>query len=298
MEVFFTKEKLIHSGVVEDTICPWCTEEDSAMHRHWHCLETAEYRAQLPEQLLADFDTLPECTKQHGWITKPDNMKGYLDMLVALPDRSQQFHEVQVQFPVAHLFTDGSACNPTDRIFRVATWGVVVAALPDDNFQHLAQGFVPGILQTVLRAELWAAIAALQWILLSEVPGIIWVDNQQVYVNLAAFRVGHLPASPTNNDHDLWEHAHDLVTQATAKGLLIKVAKVKSHVDAESLPDPIERRAVRGNHQADILAEQTSLAVVGQTAPCLSTKGDLGRSNVPFICSRGTEGTDVEELYT
>ena len=124
MEVFFTKEKLIHSGVVEDTICPWCTEEDSAMHRHWHCLEAAEYRAQLPEQLLADFDTLPECTKQHGWITKPDNMKGYLDMLVALPDRSQQFHEVQVQFPVAHLFTDGSACNPTDRIFRVATWGV------------------------------------------------------------------------------------------------------------------------------------------------------------------------------
>ena len=69
--------------------------------------------------------------------------------------------------------------------------------------------------------------------------------------------MGHLPASPTNNDHDLWEHAHDLVTQATAKGLLIKVAKVKSHVDAESLPDRMERCAVRGNHQADILAEQT-----------------------------------------
>lgn len=222
------------------------------MHRHWHCPETAEYRAQLPEQLLADFDTLPECTKQHGWITTPDNMKDYLDTLVALPDRSQQFHEVQVQFPVAHLFTDGSACNPTgptDRIFRVATWGVVIAALPDDNFQHLG-GSVPGILQTVLRAELWAAIAALQWILLSEVPGIIWVDNQQVYVNLEAFRVGHLPPSPTNNDHDLWERAHDLVTQATVKGLLTKVAKVKSHVDAESLPDPIERWAVRGNHSS------------------------------------------------
>ena len=57
-------------------------------------------------------------------LQNPDNMKGYLDMLVALPDRSQQFHEVQVQFPVAHLFTDGSACNPTDRNFRVATWGV------------------------------------------------------------------------------------------------------------------------------------------------------------------------------
>ena len=77
----------------------------------------------------------------------PNNMVGLQHLItwkitltcwVALPGRSQQFHEVQVQFPVAHLFTDGSACNPTDRIFRVATLGVVFAALPDDNFQHLA----------------------------------------------------------------------------------------------------------------------------------------------------------------
>ena len=253
-----------------------------------HCPETAEYRAQLPEQLLADFDTLPECTKQHGWITTPDNMKDYLDMLVALPGRSQQFHEVQVQFPVAHLFTDGSACNPTDRIFRVATLGVVFAALPDDNFQHLAQGFVPGILQTVLRAELWAAIAALQWILLSEVPGISWVDNQQVYVNLEAFRVGHLPASPTNNDHDLWEHAHESNHMSMPRVCLTpssdgQFEETTKQTSLQNKPEPFFHQ---GSGRCGI-----------DCALPKSTKGDLGRSNFPFICSRGTEGTDVEELY-
>ena len=46
---------------------------------------------------------------------------------------------------------------------RVATWGAVLGNLPSDAFPVLSQGFVPRLLQTVLRAEILAAISALSW---------------------------------------------------------------------------------------------------------------------------------------
>jgi hypothetical protein len=34
---FFTHDALIHSGVVEDARCKFCSEPDSVFHRHWQC---------------------------------------------------------------------------------------------------------------------------------------------------------------------------------------------------------------------------------------------------------------------
>ena len=64
---FYTKDKLIHSGVVENTLCPWYGEEDSVLHRHWFCTHTQDLRAQLSPSLLEALGTLPACTLQHGF---------------------------------------------------------------------------------------------------------------------------------------------------------------------------------------------------------------------------------------
>ena len=62
---------------------------------------------------------------------------------------------------VLHLFVDGGGTDPQTPRLRLATWGVALAMLPEDSFFPVAAGGVPGILQTSLRAEIYAVLAAL-----------------------------------------------------------------------------------------------------------------------------------------
>jgi ribonuclease HI len=206
--------------------------------------------------LLLAVDSLPACTLNHGWLTLPEELHVFQQFLIDTPDRSKQFCPVPAQANVANIFTDGSACLPNDPLLRVATWGVVIADLETDTFPVLAQGGVSGLLQTVLRAEIWATIAALEWIIAKQIPAILWVDNQQVQVQLEAFRHGALPCTNTGNDHDLWHRVAELCHFAVAKSFLIKIVKVTSHVDPHALSEPIEAWATRGNAAADRAAEQ------------------------------------------
>eukprot|EP00435_Cladocopium_sp_Y103_P023468 s1705_g5.t1 len=253
---FYTKDKLIHSGVVDDKICPWCTAEDSVLHRHWHCPHTEDLRASLPKELTDAMQHLPNCTLQHGWITEPPALLELHKLLDALPDLSAQHAPCpQFQFPVAHLFTDGSGWYPNDPKLRVVTWSVVLATLPEDEFFVLSQGFVPGLLQTVLRAEMWGAISALKWGLHHDHPMILWVDNLQLQSTLEGYRCGTPPCTANDNDHDLWHILHELCEEAVRRHLLIKIVKVKSHEDDTSYSDPIEKWALCGNRAADDAAE-------------------------------------------
>eukprot|EP00435_Cladocopium_sp_Y103_P021646 s885_g5.t1 len=253
---FYTKDKLVHSGVVEDTVCPWCTEEDSVMHRHWHCSHTKDLRNALPKELTDVLTDLPNCTLQHGWITEPPALIPFQRLLMDLPDLSAHFAPSHsFSFPVAHLFTDGSGWHPNDPVLRVVTWSVVLAQLPDDEFYVLSQGFVPGLLQTVLRAEIWGAISALTWGIQHGTPMILWVDNLQLQSTLEGYRVGNPPCTANDNDHDLWHRLHDLCQEAVSRRLLIKVVKVRSHEDESKYSDPIEQWALRGNQAADKAAE-------------------------------------------
>jgi ribonuclease HI len=109
----------------------------------------------------------------------------------------------------------------------------------------------------VLRAEIWAAISALTWVLESGTQAILWVDNQQVHTNLESFRKGFNPCNNACSDDDLWTQAHELCTLAVERNLLIKNVKVKAkaHEDSMEYSDPIEQWALRGNHAADGAAE-------------------------------------------
>ena len=253
---FFTNDKLIHSGLVDHTKCPWCPAEDSVIHRHWHCPATADLRAKIDPKVIYQIRQAPMCTRHHGWITEPEALFDFQCNLQNLPDLTKVFQCQECQFPVAHIFTDGSAIDPADSTTRVATWGVTIAQLPSKNFATLAQGFVPGLLQTVLRAEILACIAALEWVVLHDKPAILWVDNLRVQSTLEACRTGEASCTNTCNDHDLWQRLFDLCQQAVRRQLLIRVVKIQSHSDTTTLNDPVERWAVRGNESADKAAEE------------------------------------------
>lgn len=253
---FFTNDKLIHSGLVDQTSCPWCPADDSVLHRHWFCPATADLRAKIDPQILDQIHQAPLCTRNHGWISEPEALQDFHACLHNLPDRTKCFQTHHCHFPVAHLFTDGSAVSPADPILRVATWGVSLATLPAKGFLTLAQGFVPGLMQTVLRAEILACISALEWIVLHDKPAILWVDNLEVQRTLEAFRTGDTACSNTSNDHDLWQRLFDLTQQAVAHQLLIKVAKIHSHSTVEASSSPVEKWAILGNESADRAAEE------------------------------------------
>jgi ribonuclease HI len=253
---FYTRDKLIHSGVIDTTVCPWCEAEDSVRHRHWECPHNADLTAQIPPEVRAEIHNLPPCTMNHGWISEPEELVLFRRSLMDLPDRSRVFLPASCDFPVAHLFTDGSGWFPKHRQLRVVTWAVVMANLPEDGFETISQGMVPGILQTVLRAEIFAVISALEWILDQGKPAIIWVDNLQVQRNLENFRLGTVCLGNMDNDHDLWLRAAALCQEAVNSQLLIKIVKVHSHEDGSQYTDPIERWAIAGNDAADQAAQE------------------------------------------
>ena len=130
---------------------------------------------------------------------------------------------IHIDFSFARIFTDGSGWFPNDTVLRVATWAFVVADLPDEGFAKLAQGFVPDLIQTVLCAEIWAVIAALEWVLETSTPAILCVDNQQVHTTVETFRLGQPPCTSNCHGHDLWSKVPELCEKSVERNLLIKL---------------------------------------------------------------------------
>eukprot|EP00438_Fugacium_kawagutii_P021050 Skav222606 [mRNA] locus=scaffold5038:163421:168487:- [translate_table: standard] len=246
---FYTRDNLIHSGKTDSKQCPWCPATDSVAHRHWSCPFMSEVRGSVDEDFAARVPDMKPCTATHGWFCQLPSQREFLTLLHNLPDVTRQW-EVPEHLPdVLHLFTDGSALYPHEPRIRLASWGVVLANLEADVFVPLSRGVVHGIVQTVLRGEIMAALSALWFLHHAGRDGAIWSDNQQVCDNIAAFQGGQLPPSNLEPNHDLWAELYDIV-QLLGRSL-IKCVKVPSHEDHSMYEDTVHLWALRGNDSAD-----------------------------------------------
>jgi ribonuclease HI len=232
---FYTRDKLKHAGLCENDTCIWCEASGSISHLIWECTLSSDLVANMQRYIKETLAEAPACTTHHSWFVEPVELEPYLRLL---PDISTSFSQVGSLFPVAHLFTDGSGWYPQDRVLHLATWAVVLANLPDDTCATLSHGPLPCVLQTVVRAELTAAISALEWVLKHDKPAVLWTDNLQVQTTLEGFRNGDTVCSNMDKDHDLWARARHLCTAAVvARNLLIKVVKVTAHEDTSQFSD-------------------------------------------------------------
>ena len=124
-------------------------------------------------------------------------------------------------------------------------------------FPPAAAGGVPGILQTVLRAEITAVIAACRFGVHHHKPFYIWTwadcqvvfDRVQVMLSQENFAV-----TPRQKDHDLWQTLQTLVLRAKAMGLFHKILKVTSHQAHTEYSSLVDRWAIEGNEAADAAA--------------------------------------------
>ena len=91
------------------------------------------------------------------------------------------------------------------QVLQHAAWGVLDATAGE----VVATGHVPGITQTIDRAELMALLAALTWGAFSAVELCLWSDSQStIHVAEHIQKFDEIPEGASN--HDLWH----LVQQA------------------------------------------------------------------------------------
>ena len=61
-------------------------------------------------------------------------------------------------------------------------------------------------------------------------------------------------------DHDLKQRLGPLHLEALRRGLLVKIVKIRSHMNLSLFSDKVEKWAFRGNDQADDCAAALSIA--------------------------------------
>ena len=259
---FFTADHQEHMVQNGDTTCPFCDQVDSQRHRHWECPKLESARSFCSPKMKSEILSMDPVTWNHGWIPRPSGLHAWQSHICNLRDETSVFDEAIVPTDTCDIFTDGSSKMPAHKLLRWAAWGVAGSMSMDGPFLPLANGLVPGLVQTISRAELYAAKAALLFIHSRRSHFRIWIDNYHVYhvLHAAAHASTEAELSQSNRilNHDLVHEVQLLMFQV--KHLCRAVVKVCSHQDPRGSADPVELWAWEGNNAADRCAEQAFLA--------------------------------------
>lgn len=248
---FYTADHLKYVNKSESSLCPFCSLPDSRRHRHWECTKLAHAR-KCNQQHLAEIMNMPDATVNHGWIPQPQNLRDYHQILQDTPDTTGQ-HLLPDDDLSSHfeVFTDGSCRTPANALTRFATWGVVVSSQQSSEFWPLSSGVVPGVIQTITRAELMAIKSAFRFG--ARIGGTfrIWTDNQFVFrIVERMIQAPYVFVWPVQKpNHDIINDILLLVRITACK--CVGIVKVCSHADSTLEPDAIIRWAFRGNQAAD-----------------------------------------------
>ena len=231
----------------EDT-CPYCQCSDSRFHRFWQCEHFAWARTEVPDSLLNEVCNLPEAVTCFGWDLSPSTMFDWWHYFVSLPPQPA-LREAPRELPL-HLFTDGSCFYQSLPHLRFAAWAVVLAS-PDltsmQNTHIVESGVLPGLLQSAVRAELYAILRALEFARAGSFHITLWSDCHSVVCRLR--RLLHGSQIKSSSAHaDLWNCILHLVQGRSTN---IQVRKVVAHQDISKVTCPEARWIVRHNRVAD-----------------------------------------------
>ena len=226
--------------------CPRCHVPDTSEHRVRFCPLFAPARAGH-EAVCTQWASWPPCFTQHLLVPANPHAPRLQGLLYSLPDLSSDFSPVVIKAGTQDLFTDGSCFYADMPALALAAWGVVHG----ERLQPLACGPVPGLLQTVARAELWAVISAVKWHIWSGLAVRIWCDSQFVVEGAQKLMETGLFGRIQDNA-DLWELLADVLRQADPDKLFI--SHVPSHLDPAACDNDFECWVAHGNNAVDRLA--------------------------------------------
>lgn len=243
-------------GVVQhieecDRVCKFCGVKDSLIHRHWECEHTSKSREILNFDTKQVVEKYPSCMIERGWAVLPPKLSQYRRLLQKIPDTTGEFFVGDLGFQCVDIFTDGAGREPKLQHARLVGWAWCIASGPwSDTFVVGAEGGVPGIWQTVLRAEVTAVISAIKYAQKCGQQVRIWCDNQQVVDTVKLIQSGKT-VDASQNDHDLWGVVQSLLHNSSTS---FQIHKVFSHQPSDM--SDLENWICRGNSAADAAADR------------------------------------------
>ena len=251
---FYTADHLKHRTQPGSTQCPFCGQEDSAFHRNWICPALESARTDCPPDVRASITSQLPCSSCHGWFPAPAQVQVFRAHLASLDDEHHDFVFPPQLAATLDIFTDGACLMPHDSFCRWASWGIAIAQVETGTFVPVASGLLGGIIQSVVRAEFRAVLAAVHFAICCRRPFRLWIDNQQVFQFLNRLLAGETPKiSPNRPNHDIKHALSDVfgLVAPHCQGIF----KVYSHQHLPSL-DGLDRWAGEGNAAADAVASQ------------------------------------------
>ena len=255
---FFTERELHHVGQSDQPFCPFCGAIDGIPHRVESCPMFQADRAQHLGHLQDTVSSLAPIQKEHAWALQP---AGISDLQCSL--LSIGWGEADSLQPLCsvgrpqHLFVDGSCLMPRVPPLRLAAWSVVLA-LSDTLFESsvIDVGPLPTVIQTSFRAEIYAMLKALQYIVISPGDFCVWSDCAGVVAKLQRFQDGGPEPLYLSSNSDLWRMVWEALQGVRHR---VTICKVPAHMDVLAAEDLVHEWAIVLNGVADSAAKHANL---------------------------------------
>eukprot|EP00438_Fugacium_kawagutii_P020260 Skav218155 [mRNA] locus=scaffold4591:37336:49156:+ [translate_table: standard] len=209
--------------------CVHCRTANTRQHKYTVCSQYDSARARALD-LFEEWDSYPTCFQTHGIVPLNPWLPTVWEALILLPSRLQDFR-FEAAGSTLHVFTDGSVANPQCAEDSLASWAVVVA-----DRGPLSWGPLPGLQQTIPRAEAYALLSVAHWIADFHGTVHIWSDSQDVVTN-ARLILRHVFDPQAVEHEDIWQSITDLLQSTEAE---ISFHKVPSHDQEQWCASPLE----------------------------------------------------------
>ena len=230
--------------------CPYCLCSDSRYHRFWECEHFEHCRVSVPRKVRQWLVDLPESFTCYGWPMLPST---HWDWNQYFADLCPEPLPSVASVGMVHVFTDGSCHDQHDSACRFAGYSVGLASYRVDDLaeaQLLDSGVLPGLLQSAVRAEVYAVMRAM--LILQDHPGplMIWTDCQAVVCRFRKLQLGRA-VQLTSSHADLWLVIQDCLNVRPAA---TNITRVAAHQDESAATTAFATWCFRHNNWVDRLA--------------------------------------------
>ena len=257
----FTADFSFHWTDSGSSECKWCGAPDSLNHRFWLCPQTAPLRLKHAPVASQYADTLPSALALRGWALYTPTWPLWISYLANLPHEIPQPFHVFPALPWVDVFTDGSCFWQAQPSLRLAAWSAVIALPFDASWRFdvhglLGASYLPGVVQSAYRAELYALGFVLHWASVSHTPVRVWSDCLGVVNRFLLLCCGKRQVRPNTVNSDLWtwvmQSVHELGKQN------IKIFKVPAHQDVRRATSLKQAWLIWNNGAADRAARMAN----------------------------------------
>ena len=242
---FFTCEFIGKFNSRFDNTCSFCGEFDTRDHRFTQCPKYAVVHRRFAN-LITQWPSMPCSLRRHGLPSALPTEQAFLAEKQALFGQVPTWHIPCPTEGILHLFIDGSCRDSQDYGITTAAWSIVSAS----QQTCVSSGGLPGVLQTIPRAEIWALLQCLRWS--SQFNGVlhVWSDSQ---LTVEGFRyIQTHDCLPADSDlADLWQLVETAFASSLAEVFIHKVAAHGALMQAKS---PLEEWCIQWNNAADAAA--------------------------------------------